>query len=158
MERCRLVTTCRLRQRSGTLALRAAARPGHTVMPCAHASPPLASVPAHHSPLPHPACLTSPLQGVCTTHSMDGCQDCSVAGTTFSKCPEVFNIYSKLCVCEYFAWCMWPVSLCLPAGGGMVLNIYSKLMRVCAVGVEGGWGVDAYACPTVLPTAMPKNC
>lgn len=41
------------------------------------------------------------LQGVCTSHSMDGCQNCtSVGRTNFKACPELFNIYSKLCICE----------------------------------------------------------
>lgn len=42
-----------------------------------------------------------PWQGVCTTHSMDGCQECtSVGNMNFKSCPEVFNIYGRLCVCE----------------------------------------------------------
>lgn len=50
-----------------------------------------------HAPRRTPACL----QGVCTTHSMDGCQECtSVGQTNFKSCPEVFDIYSRLCVCE----------------------------------------------------------
>lgn len=41
------------------------------------------------------------VQGVCTSHAMDGCQDCtSVGRTNFKSCPELFNTYSKLCVCE----------------------------------------------------------
>jgi copper transporter 1 len=39
------------------------------------------------------------IDGVCTTHSMDGCQECtSVGNMNFRSCPEVFNIYGRLCV------------------------------------------------------------
>ncbi|KAI3436176.1 hypothetical protein D9Q98_002231 [Chlorella vulgaris] len=39
------------------------------------------------------------IDGVCTSHAMDGCQDCtSVGRTNFKSCPELFNTYSKLCV------------------------------------------------------------
>lgn len=48
-----------------------------------------------------PLLIMFPWQGVCTTHSMDGCQECtSVGNMNFKSCPEVFNIYGRLCVCE----------------------------------------------------------
>ncbi|PSC76967.1 CTR type copper ion transporter [Micractinium conductrix] len=39
------------------------------------------------------------VDGVCTSHSMDGCQSCSSVGRTmFRDCPEVLDVLSKLCV------------------------------------------------------------
>ncbi len=50
---------------------------------------------------------------------MDGCQECtSVGNMNFKSCPEVFNIYGRLCVCEWRAGQCWRLGLlsCLTSG------------------------------------------
>jgi hypothetical protein len=84
--------------------------------------------------VPHPPACHHLLQGVCTSHAMDGCQECTSQGrTNFRSCPEVFAIYGRLCNCELgrlaraflmpaligLASRRWPRCACAAGGGGV---------------------------------------